>query len=139
MNSETRQYIRYRMRRGQESLDEAISLCDDGHLHGTVNRMYYACFYVVSALLLTEGLHSKKHSGVIAIFIRHWTKNGRLPVEMGDFLRTLFDHRQQGDYRDLLDFEPSDVEKWLNQAREFIAKIGKQIEEQLQTPEDETS
>lgn len=37
----------------------------NGYLHGTVNRLYYACFYAVSALLLTEGFSSSRHSGIL--------------------------------------------------------------------------
>jgi len=68
MKEETRTLILYRLERAKESLDEANILMERGHANTFVNRLYYACFYAVSALLLTKGLSSAKHSGVRALF-----------------------------------------------------------------------
>lgn len=38
----------------------------EGHLAFAVNRLYYACFYAVTALLLTSGKQFTRHSAVIA-------------------------------------------------------------------------
>jgi uncharacterized protein (UPF0332 family) len=51
--------IRYRLERAMETLDEAALLYEKGHLHAYVNRLYYACFYAVSALLLSNSTCGK--------------------------------------------------------------------------------
>ena len=56
MKEETRTLILYRLERAKESLDEANILMERGHANTFVSRLYYACFYAVSALLLTKGL-----------------------------------------------------------------------------------
>jgi uncharacterized protein (UPF0332 family) len=61
---EEKPYVRYRLERASGALAEARMMLDAGHLHATVNRLYYASFYALSALLLTEGMASSKHSGV---------------------------------------------------------------------------
>ncbi len=43
--------IKYRLERAGETLDEATSLKESKHYHGAVNRLYYSCFYAVTALL----------------------------------------------------------------------------------------
>lgn len=68
------------------------------HFHGAANRLYYACFYVVTALLITKGLFSSKHGGVVALFNRHFIKPGVFPVEMGKFYSRIFDERLECDY-----------------------------------------
>ena len=50
--------IHYRLERAQESLDEAHLLADAGRWNACVNRLYYSCFYAVSALLVRDGLSS---------------------------------------------------------------------------------
>ena len=65
MTPETVQLVRYRISRAEESLGMAELALGNGYLHGTVNRLYYACFYAVSALLLTEGFSSSRHSGIL--------------------------------------------------------------------------
>lgn len=47
--------VRYRVDRAREALQEAALLLGAGHTTAAVNRQCYACFYAVSALLLTEG------------------------------------------------------------------------------------
>jgi uncharacterized protein (UPF0332 family) len=46
--------ITYRLERARETLEEARVLLEKGHANAGVNRLYYACFYAVSALLLTR-------------------------------------------------------------------------------------
>lgn len=68
MKEEIKTLVLYRLGRAKESLDEASILLKNGHANTFVNRLYYACFYAVSALLLTKGLSSSKHSGVKVFF-----------------------------------------------------------------------
>jgi hypothetical protein len=126
-------YVRYRTTLAREAMDVAMSALKDGHLHSAVNRLYYACFYMVSALLFAEGHASSKHSGIRSLFNRYWIKTGRLPVEMSSFYRDLFNHRQQGDYDDFVDFTIDDVRAWREQADAFVAHISAEIERLLST------
>ncbi len=54
MKEETRTLVTYRLERACEALEEADILLERGHANTFVNRLYYACFYAVSALLLTK-------------------------------------------------------------------------------------
>lgn len=101
MTSEEKALIDYRMERADEALAEAELLLEHGHARTAVNRLYYACFYAVSALLLTEGHSAPKHSRVRALFDQHWIKAGRLPRDAGKLFRKLFEERQRSDYSDL--------------------------------------
>ncbi len=120
MTSEAEDYIRYRLSRADESLEEARLLLQNGHLNGAVNRLYYGCFYSVSALLYTEERFSAKHSGVRALFDQHWVNTGRVPAEMGRVYRRLFERRQKSDYADLVSFEKPQVVEWLREAEQFV-------------------
>jgi methionine synthase I (cobalamin-dependent) len=42
------------------SFDEAKLMLDAGRINAHVNRLYYACFYAVSALLLTRDFSTSK-------------------------------------------------------------------------------
>jgi uncharacterized protein (UPF0332 family) len=44
--------IIYRMSRAKETLQDAELLADGKRWNACVNRLYYSCFYAVSALLL---------------------------------------------------------------------------------------
>lgn len=56
MNEKFDELIQYRVARAKEALEEADILANSGHWNACVNRLYYACFYVVSALLSKHNL-----------------------------------------------------------------------------------
>ncbi len=121
--------VQYRLARAMESLDEARLLLTNGHVRTVVNRIYYPCFYAVSALLLTEDQSSPKHSGVRSLFDQLRVASGRLPKGMGQLYRRLFDSRQKGDYDDLVTFDPKEVHSWLVEATRFVNRISETIEQ----------
>ena len=128
MNEEMRTLIRYRMERAQESLDEASLLFESGYMNTAVNRLYYACFYAVSSLLLTQNLSSSKHSGVRAMFHQRLVRTGRISTELGKFYDILYNNRQKGDYADLVRFERDDIQPWFERTRDFLLEVNKLIE-----------
>lgn len=97
MNTEAGDLVKYRLFRAEEALEEAEVLYKSSHFNASVNRLYYSCFYAVSALLLNEGLNSSKHSGIRSLFVQHWVKTGRVSKELGQFYRQIFDYRQRSD------------------------------------------
>ena len=129
MTAETRTLIAYRLQRAREALEEAALLLERDHINTFVNRVYYACFYSVTALLLTRELASAKHSGVRSLFHQHFVKTGVVSLELGQIFDKLFDNRQKGDYTDLVRFEKEKVQGWLGEAQTFVELIEKSIGE----------
>jgi uncharacterized protein (UPF0332 family) len=82
--------IDYRLQRADEALEEARLMQNIGHWNSCANRLYYAAFYAVSALLVRDGRAASKHSGIKALFNQHYVKlsvatkeNGRLYTQRG--------------------------------------------------------
>jgi len=128
-HSHTQALIKYRMERAYQTLNTAQLLREQNtDTASIVNRAYYAMFYAALALLATIGEETSKHSGVMALFDRHFIKTGVLPKEMGKFLHTAFDVRQTGDYED----RPEISQAMAEQILEFAVKFVKSVEEKLQ-------
>ncbi len=123
MKDETRKLVSYRLERAFESLAEARLLLEQGHTNTFVNRLYYACFYAVSALLLARDLSSAKHSGLRSLFHQNFVKTGAVSAELGKAYDKLYDNRQKGDYADLVKFEKDKVLGWLKEAEDFVAAV----------------
>ncbi len=119
--------IRYRLNRAKETLQEAQIMADSGHLYGAANRIYYACFYAVVALLLTKNLSSSKHSGIIALFNKHFVKTEDIPRDFGRFYSRMFDSRLESDYGELIDMETDQIRQDLITAQTFIDLISTRI------------
>ncbi len=62
MTSGREDLTRYRMNRARKSLEEAEIMANTGHWNTCVNRLYYACFYAVTALLARHNLSSSKQA-----------------------------------------------------------------------------
>ncbi len=123
--------IRYRQRKARETLEDAALLFHSGRLSSTLNRIYYALFYEVVALLLTADLSSAKHTGVRSLFNEHFVRAGKVPVELGQFYSRMYDFRQKGDYGDFVEFEKEKVKEWLDQASMFLDEMNKIIENEM--------
>lgn len=126
MTPEEQALVRYRLERANEALDEAELLFESGHLPTYVNRLYYACFYAVSALLVTKGFSTSKHAHLRALLHKELIRPGIIPLEYGQLFDVLFNNRQKGDYSDFVVFRTEQVQGWLKQAREFVDYIATQ-------------
>lgn len=132
MTPERQTLVGYRMERARETLEEAKLLLDAGHGNACVNRLYYACFYAVSALLLTRNISTSKHSQVRIALHRDYVKPGHISQEMGKHYDSLFNSRHEGDYADFAIFEAEQVRPWLEPTQSFIDAIATLIA--TQTP-----
>jgi uncharacterized protein (UPF0332 family) len=113
-------YIQYRIEKSNQAYDDALLLAQSGSWNGSINRLYYTCYYLVSALTLKDGIETKTHSGLRNQLNLHYVKNGKIPIEMGRLYSDLFDSRQKGDYGDMYDFDKETVESLLIPVKEFI-------------------
>lgn len=74
--------ITYRINSAENLLYEIKDHIVHGYYNTAMNRMYYACFYAASALLLhleIDGI--KSHEGVRQMFRKHVILNNLLPKE----------------------------------------------------------
>lgn len=123
MSDSKSELINYRLQRAYEALEDARILAGAARWNTCVNRLYYACFYAVSALLIQHGLSSSKHTGIRSLFNRHYVKTGKVAKEMAQIYNDLFERRQESDYLDFIRFKESQVSPWISKAEAFIKHI----------------
>jgi len=90
MSDPKTEYIAYRLKRSHEALQEAEVMWRMGHYNTYVNRLYYACFYAVSALLYTENLIASTHAGIRTLFTQHFIRTGIISQVFGRLYVDLF-------------------------------------------------
>jgi uncharacterized protein (UPF0332 family) len=61
---------KYRYEQGKAALESSKTLFEKSDLKGSLNRSYYAIFYAARALLALRQLETRKHSGLVATFIK---------------------------------------------------------------------
>ena len=115
--------ISYRLERASESLRAARIMLENGMLTFSMNRVYYAMFYSVQALLVSRKVSFSKHGQVKAYFNREMIKTGIFPTEMGRLYNKAFEYRQKFDYIDFSSPDREIVSEYLEKAIDFVSNI----------------
>ena len=129
MTGSTEDLVGYRINRAYETLKEAEKMIENEFWNASVNRIYYACFYAVIALLLKNGIDTGTHNGAKTKFSNDFIKTGIIELKYGKLYSKLFDYRQKGDYGDLFDFDEKIVLPLVDQVKEFISLIDKRMDD----------
>lgn len=124
---EKKTIIGLKIERASETINEVPYLLEQGFYRTAINRMYYACFYIVGALLIQDNYEARAHKGVIILFSMHYIKTGKLSEDTGKLYRSLFELRQTGDYNEFKVISRDDVIRRLEPAKQFIKTIEKLI------------
>ena len=95
-----------------------------GYWDTVANRLYYAVFHAVSALLIRDGHKVNTHKGAISAFGLNYIRTGLLPQEFGRLYSDLQIMRNNSDYNCSSDVTQEEIEPKIEQAESFSAKIG---------------
>jgi len=122
-NDERQALVNHRQEKAKDTLGEIETLIRNEFLNNAVNRLYYACYYSVSALLIKRGLQTKTHTGARQLFGLHFVKAGLISQESGDFYTLIFELRQTGDYGDFIVFLKEEVYALIEPAKTLIKEV----------------
>jgi len=115
--------VAYLWQRAASSLEAAAVLIERGLADAVANRAYYAVFYAVSALFLTEGESFPKHTAVRAHLHKVYVKPGRLPQEVGSIYDSLFALRDVGDYGVSKHVNTAEAKEAITEARRLLEAV----------------
>ena len=131
MPEEKREYVQYRLETARKTFEAARILAENGFWNSAVNRLYYALFYSVNALLYLSDIPAKKHSSVKSQFTLHFVKTGKIDKKYGQLLSELFDWRQKGDYDNIFDYDRKSVIPLFQPVEEMLNLIENSIKEEM--------
>jgi uncharacterized protein (UPF0332 family) len=123
MSEALKDYVIYRISRAKETYFDAELLAESKRWNSCINRLYYSCFYMVSALLVANGFESKTHSGIRTKFFNDYIKSGIIDKDFGKLYSDLFDWRNEGDYVDFIQFNSEIVIPLLNKTNDFLKRL----------------
>jgi len=123
MKKTKQDFVKYRLKKADETFRDAQLLTDNKRNNSAVNRLYYACFYAVNALLISNDIQAQTHNGVKIQFFREYIKTGILSQESGKLYSDLFDWRQEADYSDFIDFDEETLTGLLTEVKVFLNSI----------------
>ena len=128
-NEERLALVTYRIQRSHEAWAETKIIIDEKLWYAAANRMYYSCYYMTSALLISHGLSASTHAGVIRMLGLHFVSTGKVSKELNKFYAQLFEMRQRGDYDDFIQITAADILPMVALAEQYMQTLEKLITE----------
>ena len=120
-DADRKEVVKYRLEKANRTYQEAVGSIKNGYVETAANRLYYAAYYAVSALLISYTYEVSTHNGVIQMFGKVFLRNNIIDKRYGKIFNQLFSLRLTGDYEDrhILDME-TEVLPLVEPAKELI-------------------
>jgi uncharacterized protein (UPF0332 family) len=122
---------KYRFEQAQAALESSRTLFNENDLRGSLNRSYYAIFYAARALLALKQLETRKHSGLVATFIKEYIAAGIFDRELSSIIKNAQRIRVESDYEDFYILSRETAREQVDNTEKFIKEIKKYLESQL--------
>jgi len=120
---ERKAIVQFRMEKSLRTLEEAKGNVSLRFWPAAANRLYYAAYYAVSALLIANGDVAQTHVGVKGVFGMKFIKSGVVSRTVGELYSELFSRRMTGDYDDTYDLQEEDVLPLVEPTEKLIQEV----------------
>lgn len=90
--------VQHQIEKAESTFAQVQVLLRSGFWDGVANRLYYAAFHAVCALLIDGEQTIHTHHGLNALFNQLYIKTGLIPREYGQLFSTLQLMRHKSDY-----------------------------------------
>lgn len=124
LNDEERQIlVNLEKEKALNTFAEMSVLQQAGLWNNIANRLYYAAFHAVSALLIHDCHNIGSHQGAVIMLHQYYVKTGMLSKEEGAFYSQLQTLREKSDYNCTYNATELDTVPRIEQTKQFIDKI----------------
>ena len=127
MDEESKIIVGIRIEKSKDDIRRAHSLLTDDAYRQAISRASYAVFAIASAVLLTQGLTRKKHSGIESAFHQFLVKPGLIEPEYSTIYIKASRARQEADYADTTEFTEVKTRQVLADSERFVQRIEKYL------------
>ena len=122
-NDERTTLVTLELKKARETFEEITILTTANKWSGAANRLYYAVFHAINALLIHDGHITNTHKGSHAVFNLNYIKTGILPIEYGRLYNQLQTMREESDYNCVYEVEADELKERIEPAQKLIEEI----------------
>ena len=109
--------------KSDKNMEQAIKTADLGYWDLVANRLYYAVFHAVNALLMVDGIKTGTHKGTSLQFGKSYVLSGKFSREDGIFYSQLQTMREKADYQNVFSLKEEDGRKLIQSAAALRSRI----------------
>ena len=122
-DQERQTIVSMELEKAQRTFSDMEFCANEQKWEAAANRLYYALFHAVSALLISGGHNVKSHRGILSIFGQYYVRTGRFPREDGSLLSDLVIMRDNADYNLFFEATEEKVRPYIEPTRKMIERI----------------
>ncbi len=122
---ERRIVVRLELEKAKRILGQIDGLARLGYWDNIANRLYYALFHAVSALLVHDGHAVNTHKGAVAMFGQYYVKTGVFSLADGRLYSQLQTMREKSDYNCTYEASKEEIFPLIELTTGLIEKIGR--------------
>ncbi len=128
-DDERRIMVELEMERAEKITEQFETLRKQQYWDTLVNRMYYAIFHAVSALMIHNAISIHTHRGALNAFNKEFVRTGVFSEEEGHLFSKLEGMRERGDYNCFVDATEEEIVPLIEPLKVLIEKIKAKISE----------
>ena len=113
--------------KAEKTFDDVLFCVRANKWETAANRLYYALFHAMSALLISDGHQVKSHRGVLVLFGEHYVRTEKFSKKDGALLSDLVIMRDNADYNCFFEADEEKLKPYLEPTRLLIEKIKQYI------------
>ncbi len=103
--------VRFEWEKAAAALMAVEALLEKSLWADAISRAYYGMFHLVRALLFSQGLEAKSHSGMIHLLSVHLVRTGDFPADMVKAFSHMQRLREDADYQSAMSFDNDTAEE----------------------------
>lgn len=128
LNEEDRKtVVGLQIEKANRCMEQIPLLAEAGFWDTIANRLYYALFHAVSALLINDGHSVHSHRGAVGAFGQNYVVTGIFTIEEGKHYSRLQGIRERSDYNCSYTATEKDIAPKIAPTRQLIDKIERYI------------
>ena len=113
--------------KAERTFDDVLFCMRENKWEAAANRLYYALFHAMSALLISDGRQVKSHRGVLAMFGEHYVRTELFSKKDGALLSDLVIMRDNADYNCFFEADEEKLSPYIEPTQKLIEKIKQYI------------
>jgi hypothetical protein len=113
--------------KAEKTFDDVLFCVRANKWETAANRLYYALFHAMSALLISDGHQVKSHRGVLVLFGEHYVRTEKFSKKDGALLSDLVIMRDNADYNCFFEADEEKLSPFIEPTQQLIEKIKQYI------------
>lgn len=121
------------LEKSAKNMEQAMRIADMGYWDLVANRLYYAVFHAVNAMLLIDDIKTGTHKGTSIQFGKSYVLTGIFDRQDGILYGRLQTMREKADYQNVFSLEEEDGRRLIEAADELRKKICDYVNRKMST------